>query len=85
MTKSLRAGKVFVDWSQNNAVEDHDRAVLAARARASRRSPRRARWEELDDPDLRHLRYDEVLDTRCRRDGDLLAELDDAMRRCRTG
>ena len=34
MTKSLRAGKVFVDWSQNSAVQDHDRAVFAARARA---------------------------------------------------
>ncbi len=35
MTKSLRAGKVFLDWSQNNGVEDHHRAVLAARARTS--------------------------------------------------
>ncbi len=33
MKKALRGGKVLVDWSQNNGVEDHDRAVLAARAR----------------------------------------------------
>ena len=32
MKKTLRTGKVLVDWSQNNGNEDHDRAVLAARA-----------------------------------------------------
>ena len=31
MKKTLRTGKVLVDWSQNNARQDHDRAVLAAR------------------------------------------------------
>ena len=36
MTKSLRAGKVFVDWSQNTVVEDDGRRLLAARPRASR-------------------------------------------------
>ena len=34
MTKSLRAGKVFLDWSQNSALQDDDRAVFAARPRA---------------------------------------------------
>ncbi|HEX2214714.1 MAG TPA: non-homologous end-joining DNA ligase, partial [Mycobacterium sp.] len=32
-------------------------------------------WDEIEDPDLRHLRFDEVLE-RLERDGDLLAEMD---------
>ena len=31
MTKKLRKGKVFVDWSQNTKIEDDDRGLLAAR------------------------------------------------------
>ena len=34
MTKSVRAGKVFLDWSQNSALQDNDRPVFAARPRA---------------------------------------------------
>ena len=33
MKKTLRDGKVLVDWSQNNGFEDHGRAVFAARPR----------------------------------------------------
>ena len=62
MTKSLRAGKVFLDWSQNSARENHDRPVFDAGARRIRPSPHRVTWEELEDPDLRQLRFDEVLE-----------------------
>ena len=77
MTKSLRAGKVFVDWSQNNeskttvapySLRGRDRPTVAA--------PRT--WDELDNPKLGQLCYDEVL-ARVARDGDLLAGLDPPM------
>ncbi|OBH04795.1 MULTISPECIES: ATP-dependent DNA ligase [unclassified Mycobacterium] len=74
MTKSLRAGKVFVDWSQNNG----SKTTIAPYSLRGREQPTVAAprtWEELEDPGLRHLRYDEVLD-RVARDGDLLAALD---------
>ncbi|HET9875882.1 MAG TPA: ATP-dependent DNA ligase [Mycobacterium sp.] len=74
MTKSLRAGKVFVDWSQNNA----SKTTVAPYSLRGRQHPTVAAprtWEELDDPKIRHLRYDEVL-ARVARDGDLLAALD---------
>ena len=74
MTKSLRAGKVFLDWSQNNG----SKTTIAPYSLRGREHPTVAAprtWEELDDPELRQLRYDEVLD-RVARDGDLLAPLD---------
>jgi bifunctional non-homologous end joining protein LigD len=74
MTKSLRAGKVFLDWSQNNA----SKTTIAPYSLRGREHPTVAAprsWEELDDPALRQLRYDEVL-SRVARDGDLLAPLD---------
>lgn len=74
MTKSLRAGKVFLDWSQNNG----SKTTIAPYSLRGREHPTVAAprtWEELEDPELRHLRYDEVLD-RVARDGDLLAPLD---------
>jgi bifunctional non-homologous end joining protein LigD len=74
MTKSLRAGKVFLDWSQNNG----SKTTIAPYSLRGREEPTVAAprtWEELDDHKLRHLRYDEVL-KRVERDGDLLASLD---------
>ena len=74
MTKSLRAGKVFVDWSQNNG----SKTTIAPYSLRGREYPTVAAprsWEELDDKKLRQLRYDEVL-KRVQRDGDLLAPLD---------
>lgn len=74
MTKSLRAGKVFLDWSQNNG----SKTTIAPYSLRGREQPTVAAprsWEELDDKKLRHLRYDEVL-ARVERDGDLLAPLD---------
>lgn len=74
MTRSLRAGKVFVDWSQNNG----SKTTIAPYSLRGREHPTVAAprtWDELHDPGLRHLTFDEVLD-RLQRDGDLLAELD---------
>ncbi len=74
MTKSLRAGKIFLDWSQNNG----SKTTIAPYSLRGREHPTVAAprtWEELDDPALRQLRYDEVL-ARVARDGDLLAALD---------
>ncbi|SON60939.1 Multifunctional non-homologous end joining DNA repair protein LigD [Mycobacterium simulans] len=74
MTKSVRAGKVFLDWSQNNG----SKTTIAPYSMRGRQYPTVAAprtWDELDDKRLRQLRYDEVLD-RVARDGDLLAPLD---------
>ncbi|WP_237569492.1 ATP-dependent DNA ligase [Mycolicibacterium lacusdiani] len=75
MTKSLRAGKVFLDWSQNSAAK----TTIAPYSLRGRDEPTVAAprtWEEIEDPDLRHLRFDEVL-ARVEADGDLLAGLDE--------
>lgn len=74
MAKAVRGGKVFVDWSQNNAAK----TTVAPYSLRGRDEPWVAAprsWEELDDPDLRHLTFDEVLD-RTADHGDLLAGLD---------
>ncbi|HEY0237568.1 MAG TPA: ATP-dependent DNA ligase [Friedmanniella sp.] len=73
MKKALRAGKVLVDWSQNNG----NKTTIAPYSLRGRDHPTVAAprtWEELDDPGLRQLTYLEVLD-RVERDGDLLAGL----------
>ncbi len=73
MSKAARPGKVFVDWSQNNAAKTTIAPYsLRGRARPTVAAPRT--WAELDDPELRHLLFDEVL-TRAAADGDLLAPL----------
>lgn len=75
MTKSLRSGKIFLDWSQNNG----SKTTIAPYSLRGREQPTVAAprtWDELDDRSLRQLRYDEVL-ARVDRDGDLLAELDE--------
>lgn len=74
MARSLRAGKVFVDWSQNSA----SKTTIAPYSLRGREHPTVAaprRWAELDDSALRQLGYDEVL-ARLARDGDPLAPLD---------
>ena len=74
MTKSLRAGKVFLDWSQNNA----SKTTIAPYSLRGREHPTVAApctWDEIEDPQLRHLRFDEVL-ARVAKDGDLLASLE---------
>ncbi|MDH6280971.1 ATP-dependent DNA ligase [Prescottella agglutinans] len=74
MSKSVRGGRVFLDWSQNNPAK----TTIAPYSMRGRTHPTVAaprRWDELEDPDLRHLRFDEVLE-RYRRGGDLLTDLD---------
>ncbi|MCB0931129.1 MAG: ATP-dependent DNA ligase [Mycobacterium sp.] len=74
MTKSQREGKVFLDWSQNNAAK----TTVAPYSLRGRDTPTVAAprtWEEISDPALRQLRYDEVL-ARAAEHGDLLAGLD---------
>lgn len=61
MTKSARAGKVFLDWSQNNA----NKTTICPYSLRGTSHPQVAAprtWEELEDPDLRHLELDEVLE-----------------------
>lgn len=73
MSKAARPGRVFVDWSQNNAAK----TTIAPYSLRGRPTPTVAAprtWSELDDPALRHLTSSEVLD-RVAADGDLLAAL----------
>ena len=75
MTRSLRAGKVFLDWSQNSSAK----TTIAPYSMRGREHPTVAAprtWEEIEDPGLRQLRFDEVLE-RVERDGDLIAALDE--------
>ena len=61
MAKVLRAKKVFIDWSQNNG----SKTTIAPYSLRGRDHPTVAAprtWDELDDPDLRHLQYTEVID-----------------------
>ena len=75
MARRLRTGKVFLDWSQNNAAK----TTIAPYSLRGREFPTVAAprtWDEIADPGLRQLRYDEVLE-RVTRLGDLLEGLDD--------
>jgi bifunctional non-homologous end joining protein LigD len=77
MTKSVRTGKVFLDWSQNNA----SKTTIAPYSLRGREHPTVAAprtWDEIADPKLRHLRFDEVLE-RVEKLGDLLEPLDDVV------
>ncbi len=78
MTKSLRPGKVFLDWSQNVAAK----TTISPYSLRGRELPQVAAprtWEEVEagverPGSLTQLMFDEVLD-RVERDGDLLADL----------
>jgi DNA ligase D-like protein (predicted ligase)/DNA ligase D-like protein (predicted polymerase)/DNA ligase D-like protein (predicted 3'-phosphoesterase) len=75
MTRSLREGKVFLDWSQNSSAK----TTIAPYSMRGRDQPMVAAprtWAEFEDPDLRQLRFDEVLE-RVERDGDLFAAFDE--------
>ena len=73
MRRADRAGKVFIDWSQNNGSKTTIAPYsLRGRARPWVAAPRT--WDELSDPALRHLELDEVLG-RVAASGDLLAPL----------
>ena len=61
MAKTLRPGKVLLDWSQNHPAKTTICPYsLRGRARPTVAAPRT--WEELDDPQLRQLEAAEVLD-----------------------
>lgn len=73
MSKSLRPGKVFIDWSQNNGAKTTIAPYsLRGRPHPTVAAPRT--WEELDDPELRQLSFEEVLE-RAESLGDPLAAL----------
>lgn len=61
MAKVARGGKVFLDWSQNNGRKTTISPYsMRGRARPWVAAPRT--WDELDDPDLRQLDFEEVLE-----------------------
>jgi bifunctional non-homologous end joining protein LigD len=73
MKRAEREGKVFIDWSQNNGAKTTVSPYsLRGRDRPWVAAPRT--WEELKDPDLRQLEYEEVI-TRVAELGDLFAPL----------
>ena len=77
MTKSLRPGKVFLDWSQNVAAKTTICPYsLRGRERPTVAAPRT--WDEVEagaeGGELAQLMVDEVLE-RVARDGDLAAEI----------
>lgn len=74
MSKQVRPGRVFLDWSQNSA----SKTTLSPYSLRGREQPWVAAprsWSELADHDLSQLLYSEVLE-RFSADGDLLAGLD---------
>ncbi len=74
MKRALRAGKVFVDWSQNNAAKTTVAPYsLRGRFHPTVAAPRT--WRELASKDLRQLDYKEVL-ARVKRRGDPMSGLD---------
>ncbi len=73
MKRAIRAGKVFVDWSQNNSAKTTIAPYsLRGRLHPTVAAPRT--WKELASKDLAHLDFEEVL-RRVKRRGDPLAEL----------
>ncbi|MFD1213005.1 ATP-dependent DNA ligase [Arthrobacter sp. GCM10027362] len=61
MKKALRAGKVLVDWSQNNGAKTTVCPYsLRGRLHPNVAAPRT--WEELEEPDLAQLDYREVME-----------------------
>ena len=74
MKKSLRNGKVLLDWSQNH----RNKTTICPYSLRGRFTPTVAAprtWAELEDPNLAQLDYEEVL-ARLANDGDPLAGLD---------
>lgn len=60
MAKAERAGKVFLDWSQNNGKKTTICPYsLRGRERPTVAAPRT--WDEIADPHLKHLQFEEVI------------------------
>ena len=74
MKRSIRSGKVFVDWSQNSGAKTTV-APYSLRGRAEPWVAAPRSWEELGDGGLAHLHWDDVL-KRLDSDGDLLDGLE---------
>jgi bifunctional non-homologous end joining protein LigD len=80
MTKDLRKGKVFIDWSQN---DEHKTtvSVYSLRAREAPTVSTPVRWEEVEaaldarDPDRLRFEAPDVIE-RVEKDGDLFAPVD---------
>ena len=61
MKKSEREGRVLIDWSQNSPAKTTIAPFsLRGRMQPTVAAPRT--WDELDDPQLRQLRFEEVLE-----------------------
>ncbi|UUL76541.1 ATP-dependent DNA ligase [Pseudarthrobacter sp. Fe7] len=60
MKKSLRKGKVLVDWSQNNAAKTTV-VPYSLRGRPTPMVAAPRTWQEIEAPELEHLDYQEVL------------------------
>ncbi len=73
MRRDARPGKVFIDWSQNNAAKTTV-APYSLRGRAFPTVAAPRSWRELASPHVRQLEFGEVLD-RVKRRGDPLAAL----------
>jgi bifunctional non-homologous end joining protein LigD len=73
MKRAIRAGKVFVDWSQNNGAKTTV-APYSLRGRLTPTVAAPRTWRELDSKKLAQLDYTEVL-ARVKLRGDPLAEL----------
>jgi bifunctional non-homologous end joining protein LigD len=73
MKKAIRGGRVLIDWSQNNGAKTTIAPYsLRGRAHPNVAAPRT--WEELEDPALAQLSFEEVLE-RVETIGDPLAAL----------
>ena len=71
--KTLRTGRVLVDWSQNSG-QKTTIAPYSLRGRAQPMVAAPRTWEEIGSPDLAHVRYDEMA-ARLETFGDLFAPL----------
>ena len=61
MSKARRKGKVFLDWSQNNGKKTTICPYsLRGRQRPTVAAPRT--WDEIEDPKLRQLEFEEVME-----------------------
>jgi bifunctional non-homologous end joining protein LigD len=79
MTRALRPGKIFLDWSQNSAAKTTV-APYSLRARPGATASTPLTWDEVEAGGLHQFRTNEVLD-RVAQLGDLYApSLDDGLR-----
>src|SRR5436190_5169341 len=75
MTKNLRSGKVFIDWSQNSAAKTTV-APYSLRAEATPTASAPLTWDEVETGKVRAVRATQLL-VRIDQYGDLLADLCD--------